>query len=331
MDISDIHHSTIIMLKGFSYLTEEVDGFLDILEEYLPISSTAWEKVAEVHLTRYPDLKWTMDSLKRKFKELHNNKNPTGDPLCPPAVCRAKHLRVEIINSLDASDLNSEEGGDSLEGGDAAAANLGGDHKDDKVGVGLEQEEDDFSTVVVGEDTSTEVGGDEGVDDAATARPSSQAFVSSGSGSVAVPLLPPRDRGLSQSAASQRAATVVRANSRTSGQHSSSSASSATGHRPPTHMTPLSGPWTQQQGNSPDSSGDRIGNIMAMRMMNQASDRDERRQEREERRQRILSADGAAASADATITEHDDDSVDECGRYDKSPTETVRFRQQQYH
>jgi hypothetical protein len=186
-------------------------------------------------LTRYPDLKQSVDSLKRKFKELHNNKNPTGDPRCPPAVCRAKRLRVEIISRLDASDLNSEEGGDSLEGGDAAPANLGGDCKDDEVGVGLEEEEDDFSNAVVGEDTSTEVGGDEGGDDAPTAWPSSRVSVSSGVGSVAVPSLPPRDR---------RAATVVQAKSTTSGRQSSSSASSATGRCPATHMTPLSQPRT---------------------------------------------------------------------------------------
>jgi hypothetical protein len=63
------------MPKGFSYSTEEVDSFLDILEEYLPISSTAWERVAEVHLMQYPDLKHTVDSLKRKFKGLHDKKS----------------------------------------------------------------------------------------------------------------------------------------------------------------------------------------------------------------------------------------------------------------
>ncbi len=224
---------------------------------------------------RYPDLKWSVDSLKRKFKELHNNKNPTRDPLCPPVVCRAKRLRVEIVCCLDASDLNSEEGGVSLEGGDAAPANLGGDCKDDELGVGLEEDEDNFSTTVVGEDASTVVGVGEGGDDAPNAQPSSRASVSSGVGSVAVPLLPPRDR---------RAATVVRANSTTSGWQSSSSASSATGRCPANHMTPSSRPRTRQQGNSPDSSGDRIGNIMVMMMMNQASERDERQQEQEERR-----------------------------------------------
>jgi hypothetical protein len=41
------------MPKGFSYLTEEVNSFLNLLEEYLPISTTAWERVAEVHLMWY--------------------------------------------------------------------------------------------------------------------------------------------------------------------------------------------------------------------------------------------------------------------------------------
>jgi hypothetical protein len=57
------------MPKGISYLTEEDGSFLDLLEEYLPISSTAWERVAEVNSTWYPDLKQSVNSLKRKFKE----------------------------------------------------------------------------------------------------------------------------------------------------------------------------------------------------------------------------------------------------------------------
>jgi hypothetical protein len=48
-------------------------------------------------------------------------------------------------------------------------------------------------------------------------------------------------------------------------------------------MTHLSRLQTCQRGNSPDSSGDRIGNIMAIMMINQASDRDKQRQEQEER------------------------------------------------
>jgi hypothetical protein len=95
------------MLKGFPYSKEEVDNLLDAVEEVLSISLTAWVKVAEVHLSRYPNLNWTVDSLKRKFKELHNK-----------AVCQAKRLRIEIINRLDASDLNLEEGKENLGEGD---------------------------------------------------------------------------------------------------------------------------------------------------------------------------------------------------------------------
>jgi hypothetical protein len=53
--------------------------------------------------------------------------------------------------------------------------------------------------------------------------------------------------------------------------------------------------------------------------------------------QRILSVFGDAVSADATTTaadaittERDDNSVDEHGRYDRLPTATGRFWQQQY-
>ncbi len=67
-------------------MKEEVDNFLDAVEGVLPISSTAWDRVAELHLLRYPNLNWSVDSLNRKFKELHNKKIPTGDPYCPPAV-----------------------------------------------------------------------------------------------------------------------------------------------------------------------------------------------------------------------------------------------------
>jgi hypothetical protein len=59
-------------------------------------------------LSRYPDQQRGIDSLKRKFKELHNKKVPTGDPLCPPSVHRAKHLKYIIIDKMDASDLNEE-------------------------------------------------------------------------------------------------------------------------------------------------------------------------------------------------------------------------------
>ncbi len=68
------------------------NDFLEELEEILPATATGWGRVAEIHLSRYPDQQRSVDSMKRKFKELHNKKIPTGDPLCPPAVRRAKRV-----------------------------------------------------------------------------------------------------------------------------------------------------------------------------------------------------------------------------------------------
>jgi hypothetical protein len=87
------------MPRGTNFLREELDSFLDSVEDILPLSTTQWEGVVETHSARYPDKGRTVDSLKRKFKELHIKRIPTGDPHCPPAVRRAKqqecHHRVD--------------------------------------------------------------------------------------------------------------------------------------------------------------------------------------------------------------------------------------------
>ena len=95
------------MPRGANFSREELDSFLDSVEDILPLSTTQWESVVETHSARYPDKGRTVDSLKRKFKELHIKRIPTGDPHCPPAVRRAKQLRNAIIELMDGSDLNS--------------------------------------------------------------------------------------------------------------------------------------------------------------------------------------------------------------------------------
>jgi hypothetical protein len=86
------------MPQGFSYSLEEVDNFLDALED-IPATATGWERVADLHLSRYPDQQRSVESLKRKFKELHNKKICMGDPICPPAIHPAKHLRFEVFDN----------------------------------------------------------------------------------------------------------------------------------------------------------------------------------------------------------------------------------------
>jgi len=95
------------MPRGANFSREELESFLDTVEDILPLSTTQRESVVETHSARYPDKGRTVDGLKRKFKELHIERIPTGDPRCPPAVCRAKQLRNAIIELMDGLDLNS--------------------------------------------------------------------------------------------------------------------------------------------------------------------------------------------------------------------------------
>jgi hypothetical protein len=76
------------MPKRFSHSEEEVGNFLDAVEEVLPISLTACDRFAEVHLLRYLDLNRTVDGLRRKFKQLHNRKIPMGYLFVPLLFAR---------------------------------------------------------------------------------------------------------------------------------------------------------------------------------------------------------------------------------------------------
>jgi hypothetical protein len=106
------------MPKGTNYSAEELDNFLDLVNEILPISATQWGRIAEHNMLRYPNKGCSVDSLKRKFKELHIKRIPTRDPNCPPAVHCAKRLRRAIIDLMDGSDFISplrEDNGDDGE------------------------------------------------------------------------------------------------------------------------------------------------------------------------------------------------------------------------
>jgi hypothetical protein len=65
------------MPSGAKFSREELESFLDSVEDILPLSTTQWESVVEMHSARYPVKGRTVDSLKRKFKELHIKS-------CPP-------------------------------------------------------------------------------------------------------------------------------------------------------------------------------------------------------------------------------------------------------
>ena len=130
-----------------------MDNFLDELEKIIPVTAAGWDRVAEIHLSRYPDQQRGVDSFKRKFKELHCKKVPIGNPLCPPAIRQAKRLKYLIIDKMDASDLNeydsgveedgAGEGEDDRSGDEAASflvrgASVKSDEDDEALGLGLD-------------------------------------------------------------------------------------------------------------------------------------------------------------------------------------------------
>jgi hypothetical protein len=71
-----------VMQKGTNYSLDEVDNLLELINEVLPLSATQWENIAKHHMSKYPNRKSSVDSIKWKFKfkELHSKKIPTGDP-----------------------------------------------------------------------------------------------------------------------------------------------------------------------------------------------------------------------------------------------------------
>ena len=245
------------MPRGSNFSREELDSFLDTVEGILPMSTTQWESVVEVHSARYPDKGRTVDGLKRKLKELHIKRVPTGDPHCPPAVRRAKQLRHAIIELMDGSDLNSPARGTRTD-----AAGMGGESGESSGGSDNDADSQEYEYAT-------------GIQNAPTERNIDS--LDAPTGDEQAPQLPVASRGQRESTA-QRGTTNI----------SSTANSSNNRRRTSTHNTPISRPRNRRRDNSPepeDPGNDRVGNVMAMMMMSQSQDRDERREEREERRQ----------------------------------------------
>jgi hypothetical protein len=218
------------MPRGANFSMEELDSFLDSVKDILPLSTTQWESVVEMHLARYPDKGRTVDSLKRKFKELHIKRIPTGDPHCPPAVHRAKQLRNAIIQLMDGSDLNSPARGTRTD-----ATRMGGES--DESSGGCDDDADDnqeYEDTGVGDDPNLTIDGS----DSPTGEPA--------------PRLPP---------------TVASRGQRGSAASSSMATSSNNRRRTSTHNIPISRPRNRHRENSPEDPGNRVGNVMVMMMI----------------------------------------------------------------
>jgi hypothetical protein len=94
--------------RGSKYLQEEIDSFLNLLEDNLPIGPQEWDDVTEAHNNIFVSKNRDSSSLRRKFNEFVQSKKPTGNPICPPHIIRAKEIYKMIL-------AKSESGGTVLE------------------------------------------------------------------------------------------------------------------------------------------------------------------------------------------------------------------------
>ena len=270
------------MPKGTNYSLDEIDSLLDLIEDELPISATLWENIQKSHLSRYPDQRRGVDSIKRKFKELYSKRVKTGDPNCPQEVRRAKRLRHQIVESMNASDLNTVVAGSEEQGsesGDDASSlgehdNVGSDvvvaHRPRRSSAEVddeEEEEDDNDLIAEAVD--------EGAGDLA---PTGGAGEDDAAEAIVAEFSP---RPLSRASSTTTSTSTARQGQRRG--HTNSR------RRAAVHLTPISRPRNRQRGERDESPegrpGDQISQMIAVMMMNQGADREERRVEREERRE----------------------------------------------
>jgi hypothetical protein len=100
--------------RGFKFTTNELESLAESVEEFVPISSTEWERVWNEHISIFPNRNWTAESLKRKVQEMARAKIPTGDPECPCHIRIAKRVNYFIVKPMDGS---TGEGSNDWEGG----------------------------------------------------------------------------------------------------------------------------------------------------------------------------------------------------------------------
>ena len=89
-----------------NYSKPELMNFLGIMNVLMPIGGDEWNEVLDRHSVRYPGRE--VESLRRKFSQLHRKSNPTGDPVCPTEIKLAKRVKYKISSRADIGDGTEE-------------------------------------------------------------------------------------------------------------------------------------------------------------------------------------------------------------------------------
>jgi hypothetical protein len=94
--------------KGKHWSIAELNRLFEIIENVLPRGANEWTIVAERYNSNRPRgfVERDEESMRNKFKSLRNVKKPTGDPLCPEEVRRAKRIQREIEAKIGVETLD---------------------------------------------------------------------------------------------------------------------------------------------------------------------------------------------------------------------------------
>ena len=99
--------------RSTNFSERELQSLLDTIESILPIGSEEWDRVRNVHSIDFEEQQRTVESLRRKFRDLHLKKAPTGDPNMPATVRRAKEINLLIRQKsmvcIDCNETEEEE------------------------------------------------------------------------------------------------------------------------------------------------------------------------------------------------------------------------------
>ena len=90
-----------------NYGRVETKYMLDAMEKIVPIGPEEWNRVMEEHDELYPG-KRTVDSIRRRFMNLHRKSAPTGSPNMPDDVRQAKKIKRLIGNKSQLGDGEDE-------------------------------------------------------------------------------------------------------------------------------------------------------------------------------------------------------------------------------
>jgi len=79
--------------RGPAITDYEVNNFLDIMGDVMPIGLLEWALFVDRHKVLSGNKKRDMQSLQRKFNALAGTTPPTGDAVIPPLVQKAKDVQ----------------------------------------------------------------------------------------------------------------------------------------------------------------------------------------------------------------------------------------------